>query len=100
MNVISDASALAGWRKSSYSDNGAGGCVEVSDVYPASVPVRDSKVPHGPALVSSPLAGLCSSLPSRAESWPPKLTAEWPAGAEALDLIRAYLREYKDERDS
>ncbi|MER6999809.1 DUF397 domain-containing protein [Streptomyces sp. NPDC000410] len=38
------------WRKSSYS--GAGGeCVEVADNLPGLVPVRDSKAPHGPALI-------------------------------------------------
>ena len=51
MNAILDASTLASWRKSSHSNNGEGGCVEVSDHYLTSVPVRDSKVPHGPALV-------------------------------------------------
>ncbi|WP_326596462.1 DUF397 domain-containing protein [Streptomyces sp. NBC_01803] len=56
MYVIPDASALRAWRKSSYSDNGQGGCVEVSDGYPDGVPVRDSKAPHGPALVF-PVAG-------------------------------------------
>ncbi|WP_033220830.1 DUF397 domain-containing protein [Kitasatospora phosalacinea] len=40
----------ATWRKSSHSANG-GNCVEVSDNFPAAVPVRDSKDPHGPALV-------------------------------------------------
>ncbi|MFF2115979.1 DUF397 domain-containing protein [Kitasatospora sp. NPDC058184] len=38
----------AAWRKSSYS-NGQGGCVEVDDLSPGRV--RDSKDPHGPALV-------------------------------------------------
>ncbi|MBQ0987714.1 DUF397 domain-containing protein [Streptomyces sp. F63] len=51
MTVIPDASALPSWRKSSYSDNGGGGCIEVSDGHPGRVPVRDSKNPHGPALV-------------------------------------------------
>ncbi|MER7998730.1 DUF397 domain-containing protein [Streptomyces sp. NPDC095613] len=51
MTTIPDASALTAWRKSSYSDNGGGGCVEVSDGYHSGVPVRDSKAPHGPALV-------------------------------------------------
>lgn len=51
MNTIPDASALPAWRKSSYSENGQGGCVEVSDGYPHGVPVRDSKDPHGPALI-------------------------------------------------
>lgn len=51
MTTIRDASALLAWRKSSYSDNGEGGCIEVSDGHPAGVPVRDSKAPHGPAVV-------------------------------------------------
>ncbi|MEV7678899.1 DUF397 domain-containing protein [Streptomyces sp. NPDC088341] len=51
MNAISDASVLALWRKSTYSENGEGACVEVSDGYAAGVPVRDSKAPNGPALV-------------------------------------------------
>ncbi|MEV0775920.1 DUF397 domain-containing protein [Streptomyces sp. NPDC050428] len=59
MNAIPDASALKAWRKSSYSENGEGGCVEVSDGYAAGVPVRDSKVPHGPALIF-PVAGWSS----------------------------------------
>lgn len=42
---------LATWHKSSYSDGGAGNCVEVSLNFPAVVPVRDSKTPHGPALI-------------------------------------------------
>ncbi|MFE3591532.1 DUF397 domain-containing protein [Streptomyces niveus] len=50
-NAIPDASALKAWRKSSYSENGEGGCVEVSDGYVTGVPVRDSKVPNGPALI-------------------------------------------------
>ncbi|MFE3776013.1 DUF397 domain-containing protein [Streptomyces sp. NPDC059122] len=40
------------WRKSSYS-NGQSSCVEVSDDFPGTVPVRDSKNPHGPALTFS-----------------------------------------------
>ncbi|MER6553253.1 DUF397 domain-containing protein [Streptomyces sp. NPDC053741] len=39
------------WRKSSYSNSDGGECVEVSDDFAAVVPVRDSKSPHGPALV-------------------------------------------------
>ncbi|MFF3375502.1 DUF397 domain-containing protein [Streptomyces sp. NPDC002680] len=41
----------AAWRKSSYSDGGDNNCVEVADGYVGLVPVRDSKVPHGPALI-------------------------------------------------
>lgn len=39
------------WRKSSYSNGDGGNCVEVADGLPGLVPVRDSKVPKGPALV-------------------------------------------------
>lgn len=42
------------WRKSSYSNSDGGACVEVSDDFAAIVPVRDSKVPHGPVLVFPP----------------------------------------------
>ncbi|MFW6691781.1 DUF397 domain-containing protein [Streptomyces sp. MAR4 CNX-425] len=49
-NVIAVASTLSSWRKSSYSGGSGGSCVEVADGQPA-VPVRDSKDPHGPALV-------------------------------------------------
>ncbi|MFB9349000.1 DUF397 domain-containing protein [Streptomyces heliomycini] len=38
------------WRKSSYSNQEGGNCVEVADGFPGVVPVRDSKAPHGPAL--------------------------------------------------
>ncbi|MFE4540519.1 DUF397 domain-containing protein [Streptomyces scopuliridis] len=46
----------ASWRKSSYSNSDGGECVEVSDDFAGVVPVRDSKVPHGPVLVF-PAAG-------------------------------------------
>ncbi|MFJ7492143.1 DUF397 domain-containing protein [Streptomyces sp. NPDC097727] len=49
--VVLDASTLSGWRKSSYSSSENDSCVEVLDNHPSGVPVRDSKVPHGPALV-------------------------------------------------
>ncbi|UUS32593.1 MULTISPECIES: DUF397 domain-containing protein [Streptomyces] len=41
----------AAWRKSSYSNQGGGDCVEVADGFTGVVPVRDSKNPHRPALV-------------------------------------------------
>ncbi|MCB5911466.1 DUF397 domain-containing protein [Streptomyces sp. NPDC050161] len=44
------------WRKSSYSNAEGGECLEVRDDLPGLVPVRDSKAPHGPALVF-PAAG-------------------------------------------
>ncbi|MEW2632106.1 DUF397 domain-containing protein [Streptomyces sp. NPDC048389] len=64
--TIPDASALTGWRKSTYSGNEGGSCVEVVDGYPLGVPVRDSKVSCGPALVFNPIAwsSLVSSLKS------------------------------------
>ncbi|MFI6146587.1 DUF397 domain-containing protein [Streptomyces sp. NPDC051109] len=43
--------SAATWRKSSYSNPDGGQCVEVSDDFAAVVPVRDSKIPHGPVLV-------------------------------------------------
>ncbi|UGY94404.1 DUF397 domain-containing protein [Streptomyces gobiensis] len=48
---IPDASTLSAWRKSSYSGASNGNCLEVTDAYPAIIPVRDSKDPSGPALV-------------------------------------------------
>ncbi|MGW0456736.1 DUF397 domain-containing protein [Streptomyces tendae] len=39
------------WRKSSYSSGTGGECLEVADNVPRIVPVRDSKNPHGPALL-------------------------------------------------
>ncbi|MFD4132145.1 DUF397 domain-containing protein [Streptomyces goshikiensis] len=43
--------SAATWRKSSYSNQDGGACVEVSDDFAALVPVRDSKTLHGPVLV-------------------------------------------------
>ncbi|MFJ2864370.1 DUF397 domain-containing protein [Kitasatospora sp. NPDC087314] len=40
----------ARWRKSSHSGSG-GTCVEVADGFTDVMPVRDSKDPHGPALL-------------------------------------------------
>ncbi|KUO20200.1 DUF397 domain-containing protein [Streptomyces dysideae] len=51
--TISNAATLSGWRKSSYSNSEAGSCLEVLDDHPSGVPVRDSKTPHGPALIFS-----------------------------------------------
>ncbi|MGW8556378.1 DUF397 domain-containing protein [Streptomyces tubercidicus] len=39
------------WRKSSHSNPDGGECIEVSDDLPSLTPVRDSKNPHGPALL-------------------------------------------------
>ncbi|MGW7525419.1 DUF397 domain-containing protein [Streptomyces sp. NPDC054783] len=47
------------WRKSSYSNEGGGDCVEVADTIPGAVPVRDSKTPHGPVLLFPAPAWTC-----------------------------------------
>ena len=44
----------ADWRKSSYSSANGGNCVEVASNLPGAVAVRDSKDPHGPALIFTP----------------------------------------------
>jgi hypothetical protein len=62
---VSDAIALAAWRKSTYSGASNGNCVEVSTAHPAAaIPVRDSKNPTGPALLFPPAtwAGFVSTL--------------------------------------
>ncbi|MFI6013818.1 DUF397 domain-containing protein [Streptomyces sp. NPDC051243] len=41
----------ARWRRSSYSNANGGACVEITEDFPGVVPVRDSKNPHGPALI-------------------------------------------------
>lgn len=52
-HTIPSADTLSGWRKSSYSGTEANSCLEVVDGYPSGVPIRDSKIPNGPALVVS-----------------------------------------------
>lgn len=49
--TILNSAALRGWRKSSHSGPEGGSCIEVLDGHPSGVPVRDSKVPNGPALL-------------------------------------------------
>ncbi|MFG3119939.1 DUF397 domain-containing protein [Streptomyces sp. NPDC048197] len=51
IEVSDDLLSTVTWRKSSHSNPDGGACLEVSDDHPALVPVRDSKDPHGPALV-------------------------------------------------
>ncbi|MEU2341306.1 MULTISPECIES: DUF397 domain-containing protein [Streptomyces] len=46
-----DCLEVATWHKSSYSDGSGGNCLEVATGDPDIVPVRDSKVTGGPALV-------------------------------------------------
>ncbi|GAA2659941.1 hypothetical protein GCM10010400_17820 [Streptomyces aculeolatus] len=43
------------WRKSSYSHDNGGDCIEVATT-PTAVPVRDSKDPDGPHLAFTPAA--------------------------------------------
>ncbi len=49
--VIQSTAGLEGWRKSSYSNDQGGSCIEVLDRYRRGIPVRDSKYPHGPAVI-------------------------------------------------
>ncbi|WP_030249615.1 DUF397 domain-containing protein [Streptomyces violens] len=42
------------WRKSSYSTNEGGECVEVAELLPALVAIRDSKNPDGPVVTVTP----------------------------------------------
>ncbi|MEU8918710.1 DUF397 domain-containing protein [Streptomyces nigrescens] len=49
--TIPHAATLTGWRKSSYSGSSEGSCIEILDDHPSAIPVRDSKTPHGPALL-------------------------------------------------
>lgn len=51
VEVATDFPGAALWRKSTHSNASGGDCVEVADNIPGLVPVRDSKVPHGPALL-------------------------------------------------
>ncbi|GAA1883913.1 DUF397 domain-containing protein [Streptantibioticus ferralitis] len=55
MSTTPDLSG-AEWIKSSYSNGGGGGCVEWAPraaLTSGTVPIRDSKDPHGPALFFS-----------------------------------------------
>ncbi|MEE1745425.1 DUF397 domain-containing protein [Streptomyces sp. JV184] len=51
---VADSSTISGWFKSSYSGGDQGECLEVASGH-ASVPVRDSKAPAGPAVIFSPV---------------------------------------------
>ncbi|MEV3991135.1 DUF397 domain-containing protein [Streptomyces sp. NPDC049837] len=51
VEVAYDFPGAAPWRKSSYSDGDGGNCLEVRDDFPGVVPVRDSKNPAGPVLL-------------------------------------------------
>lgn len=64
MSHVEDAANLpVSWWKSSRSDTGAQ-CVEFGIVDAGTVAVRDSKAPHGPALLfgRGPVSGLVAAL--------------------------------------
>ncbi|MFJ5153377.1 DUF397 domain-containing protein [Streptomyces sp. NPDC088353] len=44
------------WRKSSYSGDQGGNCLEIAEIPDATVAVRDSKTPAGPVLILAPAA--------------------------------------------
>ncbi|MFG3657038.1 DUF397 domain-containing protein [Streptomyces sp. NPDC047706] len=44
------------WRKSTYSGDQGGNCVEISESSCATVAIRDSKIPAGPILTVAPAA--------------------------------------------
>lgn len=63
IEVSDDLLTTATWRKSSYSNQDGGECIEVSDDLPALVPVRDSKAPTVRHSSSTPPPGRPSSPP-------------------------------------
>ncbi|MEV5015176.1 DUF397 domain-containing protein [Streptomyces sp. NPDC053780] len=68
--TIRDAATVKGWRKSSHSNDQGGSCLEVVDGHPGGIPVRDSKVPTGPALLFS-VPGWTSFITALKEALPP-----------------------------
>ncbi|QFQ99644.1 DUF397 domain-containing protein [Streptomyces phaeolivaceus] len=56
MNSLDLSAAV--WIKSSRSEVNSGDCVEIAPAIPGLVPVRDSKVPHGPVLLINRFAWL------------------------------------------
>jgi hypothetical protein len=51
MTTTADALTGAAWFKSSYSNNQGGACVEGARLAAGVMAIRDSKDPHGPALI-------------------------------------------------
>ena len=49
-----EITAIPDWRKSTYSGNNGGQCVEIATVTGHVIVVRDSKNPHGPVLALAP----------------------------------------------
>ncbi|MBQ0862750.1 DUF397 domain-containing protein [Streptomyces sp. RK75] len=61
---------VATWRKSSYSGQNGGNCLEVAVDHPGpSLPVRDSKNPDGPALLIGPRAWQAFIAHARADGF-------------------------------
>ncbi|MDX6354023.1 MAG: hypothetical protein QOF98_926 [Streptomyces sp.] len=56
MTTKAEALSGADWFKSSYSNDQGGACVEGARLADGSMAVRDSKDPHGPALLFPPAA--------------------------------------------
>jgi hypothetical protein len=56
VEVAYDFIGAARWRKSSHSDDNGGSCVEVADAASGVIPVRDSKTLAGPVLLIGPRA--------------------------------------------
>ncbi|MEU9477321.1 DUF397 domain-containing protein [Streptomyces sp. NPDC048191] len=68
MTLSENRIPVTAWRKSTYSGESGGDCLEVDDTAaPTHVPVRDSKNPSGPAVVfSAPAwAGFVRDLQNR-----------------------------------
>ncbi|MER5974172.1 DUF397 domain-containing protein [Streptomyces sp. NPDC002055] len=75
----------ANWRKSSYSNQAGGNCVEVADGFPGLVPVRDSKDPDGMPLVFSEAAWVSFTSELKAATWH-KSTYSNQAGGDCVEV--------------
>ncbi|MEU3773200.1 DUF397 domain-containing protein [Streptomyces sp. NPDC032472] len=51
MRTTRIALSKVSWRKSTYSSDDGGDCLEFADDIPGAVPVRDSKAPAGPVVL-------------------------------------------------
>jgi hypothetical protein len=99
MRTISEELSAAAWRKSSYSNPDGGECIEVADGFTGIVPVRDSKDPHGPALVFSDegwtafIAGVKSGDFATADQRPalPPVQPRHGTGRSGLSHVRRFL---------
>ncbi|GEC08989.1 toxin [Streptomyces spinoverrucosus] len=55
-NCVECASVGLAWRKSTYSGDQGGNCIEVAEAPCATIAIRDSKTPTGPMLTVDPAA--------------------------------------------